>query len=280
MSAIIVPVNYFDECEDLTATTSEAAFPVTNLQSNVRSNVWRSTDLTSHVVEGTFGGNARPVSMFGIWPSGNEATLMGAEVRVQLWSDEAMSVSVYDQTLDFFDFSGTGWGSFAWGSHPWGVDPANRIARLTPLIRYFTGVTCASFRFTFTDSAMDATYFESRRIWLGDAVTATYMPSVLVPGWESQSQQERTPGGTLRRLVRTPTRRMTFELMFNTEAERAAFNDLLYASDPGREIVWSFFQDQGRKEHHFTIMGSMASQPPMPYEAVNFHTLRIEMVES
>lgn len=284
MAARILPVNFFDQVTDLAVTPAAVStMPVTNLQSNVRDRVWRSPNRDPQVFTGSYGGNSRQASAWGIFPGRGAASLLGVQARLELFSDAAYVTRVYDSgVLDVFTWSGMGWGDFAWGAHPWGVEVSDRAARLAPLLKFFTATAHGSWRITVTDSgAMDTTYFEASRFWIADYVEAPYnMVHGAAPAWRSNSQHQRSIGGSLRRLSRTQWRELRGEFVFATEADRAAWFALCYAADPGNEIVLSLFQDGTRRDRDFAVMGSLEVLNPVIWENENFHKLQLAIVES
>lgn len=282
----LTAVNFIDSdhVSDLAVLpVANTSYPVTNLQSDFGGDTWRSTSLASQVITGTYGGNARQISMWGIWPGRGTASLLGASVRVQLYSDAAYSTQVYDSgTLDVFTYTGVVWGTFPWGSHPWGVEYGDHAVRLTALIRYFTAVAVGSFKITITSGAVDTTYFEARRFWLGDYTEAPYNAQMGVePAWMPMGTSQRTYGGFLRRNRRAKYRTLRAEIHL-TDATRAAWQSLMYAAGPDVEVVFSLFQtaDGARLEADFTVMGSLTVLNPVVWQDVNVHTLKIEIEES
>lgn len=284
MSLKLLPVNFFDEATISVSPAAVSTLPLANLQSNVSDEVWRSPNLDPQVISGTWGGEARPVSSWGLWPGKGAASLIGAKVRVQLYSDTAYATQVYDSgTLDFFDFSGTGWGDFDWGVHPWGVEEGDYTARLAPLVKFFTQVSAGSFRITITNGgAVDTPYFEARRFWLAQAVEAPYTARPgAQPRWAPGSRQERTVGGVLQRQSRPSTRELSFELRLVTEAQRQVWSDLAYYCDPSREIVLSLFPGAGgRQERDHVVLGSFVDTRPLTFQSPYQHDLTLSIVES
>lgn len=287
MAIRIVPTNFIDveHCSDLAVTSSASAtMAVTNLQSNVRDKVWRSTSLAAQSITGTFGGNVRQISHWSIWPA-DGSSLIGAQVRVRLWSDVAKSTLVYDSgTLDFFTFTGDVWGTFLWGIQSWGVDNADKTARLAPRAKWFTAVAASAFQIDITNAGgVDTNYFESRRIVLGDYVEAPYGAGTGVqPAWQTNSEHSRTPGGSLRRLSRSKWRRLAFETIFEAEADRSAWSDLQYLCDPSREIVLALFPGDAteKKDRDHTALGSLEVLNPLVFENTAIHRLQLQIVES
>lgn len=287
MGARLVAVNFMDEdhVTDLAVSPSaHANYPITNLQNDVSSDTWRSTSLASQEITGSFGGNARRISMWGIWPSLGSSSLLGAKVRVQLYSDAARVTQVYDSgTLDVFTPTGEVWGTFPWGAHPWGVEHGHHQVRRTPLVRWFSAVSVGSFKITITNSgAVDTSYFEARRFVLGDYVEAPYNALLgCSASFKSNSERTRTRGGTSRRARKATWGALSCEIVLDSDETRAAWHSLCYACDPGAEIVFSLFQsgDGARLDQDFTHLGSLNVINPIVWENVNFHKLRIEIEE-
>jgi len=287
MALRIVPVNFLDaaHCTDLAVSPAAVStMPVTNLQSNIRDRVWRSTSLNAQVITGTFGGNARRISHLSIWPA-DGSSLIGAQIAVRMWSDVAQTTLVRNvAATDFFTFTGEVYNTFLWGIQSWGVANDDRTARLAPFSTWFTPIAVSAFEITITNAgAVDTPYFEARRIVIGDYVEAPYNALIgAAPAWRSGSQHQRSVGGALRRLSRARWRELRFETVFGTEADRSAWADLIYVSDPANEIVVSLFPGDAvpKTERDFTVLGSLEALNPIVFENVIFHRLQLAIVES
>jgi hypothetical protein len=278
---ILPPPNFFDEASIGVFPVELASLPVANLQSPIRDRVWRSPNLNSQVILGTWLGNARPISAWGIWP-GN---LVGAQIRVQLYALPTFATQVYDSgVLDVMTYSGVGYGSFAYGAQPWGIDFTDRTFRLAPLVKYFSEVAASSFSITITSAGgMDTNYFEARRIWFSKSIDAPFNARYgAAPAWASSSGQQRSIGGALRRRAGARWRNLKFETMFATEADRATWSDLQYLCDPAVELVLSLFpgDSSARRERDFTAMGSLEVINPMVFENFSVNTAQFQLTES
>lgn len=284
MAFRIVPVNDFDTATLSASPAAVTTLPATNLQSSVRDRLWRSTSLATQVIDGNWAGNVRRLSHFSLWPSGQASSLIGSSIRLQLWSDLAMSSSVYDQTWSFFTFTGPGWGDDPWGAFPWGCAYDDRTARLAPLSRWFTAVDASAFRITIANQgAVDTPYFEARRVVLGQYQEAPYSARYgASPQWQSNSLQRRAIGGSLRRQRQARWRELRFETFVLSDTDRAKWSDIVYASEPGSEVLVSLFAGDAdeRKERDFTVLGSLEAMNPMVFESHRFHRLQLAITES
>jgi hypothetical protein len=237
------------------------------------------------VILGSWVGNARTVSAWGLFPALGVASLLGARVRLQLYQSADYATQVYDSgVLDVFAWTGSSWGTFAWGGTPWGCDATDLTARRSAIVRYFAPVVCGSFRLEITSSgAVDTPYIEASRFWLANYVEAPYNADYgALPQWPSGAEQQRTVGASLRRLVRSNWRELQFQTKFLTDADRATWSDLLYLCNPATEIVLSLFPGDAdpRRERDFTVLGSLKDLNPMNWEKYNFHTARFAITES
>lgn len=282
MGLRILPVNYFDEATITVTPAAVSSLPVTNLQSNVSDRLWRSPNADYQVITGHWNGNLRPFSSWGLW--GGPYGLLGWQAQVEAFTDLALATRVYNSgVLEGFPFSGTGWGSFAYGGHPWGVDPADRTSRLAPLVRHFAEVTIAAFRITVrSGGALDVPFLEAERFWMAKDVLAPRNARFgAAPQWRSNSEHQRPPSGSLRRLARTRWRECRFDIVLTSEADRAAWADLVYACDPGNEIVASLFAGEGTKrERDFLVKGSLEVLNPEVFQEKDVHVIHFAIVES
>ena len=282
----IVPVNFFDEVTDLAVTSeASASLAVENLQSPVSGDVWRSTNLNAQVITGTFGGNARRISHLSIWPAREGSCLIGAQVAVRMWSDVAQTTLTRNAAAaNVFTPTGGNWNEFLWGIQSWNVDNDDRTARLQPFLSWFSPIAVSAFEITITNAgAVDKPYFEASRIVLGDYVDAPYNAGLgAAPQWGTTSRANRTRGGSRRSLTGTQHRELRFETVFDTEAERSKWSDIVRVCDPANEILISLFPGDAtpKKERDFTVLGSLESLNPMVFESTTLHRAQFAIVEN
>ena len=131
----IVPVNYADTAT-LTATSSATRFPITNLQSNIRDRVWRSTDQATQTLDGNLPVIAPlTVSAWGLWPGSLGMRL--SYLRMNIFEGTDLT---YDSGLhQFTQTMAVDWlgGSNAWGSHSYSSTPGNELGNLVGSFNVF-----------------------------------------------------------------------------------------------------------------------------------------------
>jgi hypothetical protein len=286
MAIRILPVNFFDQATVSVSPAALTNFPVTNLQSDVRSDRWRSPYLDPQVLLVDWGGETRPMSAWGIFPALEDACLIGVRARVQGYADLARTSQNYDSgEVDLVTFINAGWGAFPWGGQPWAFAATDRTARRAGRVKYFSRVTVAALKITITNAgAVDTPYFEASRIWVAEYVQAPYNAAPgAAPAWKPNADHNRTYGASLRRNRRSsPTRELRFSTKFTSEADRSIWSDLMYVCDPAAEIVVSLFPADAdpKKERDFTVLGSLETLNPQVFESNALHTLQLAVVES
>jgi hypothetical protein len=265
----VMPVNFFDSAT-LTSNCTPA-LPLSNMQVPARDLVWRSSGLGQQIIYGDWGGNARQLSAWGIWPGLGVASLVGANVRVEAYSDVARTTRVYDSTaLDVFTFSGGVWGTFLWGGQTWGADSLDRTARLSSIQQWFAPVTVAAFKITITNGgAVDTPYLEARRFWLADYLEAPDFANMGPSnGWMTNSQQVRTMGGSLRTRKRARWRELSFNFDLLNDADRATWADIIYQCELSNEVVFSMLpaDPTARITRDFTVLGMLKELKPLTWD--------------
>lgn len=282
MGLRLLPVNFFDQASISVSPAAVTTMPLTNLQSNIRSNVWRSTGLANQVISGSWGGNVRNVSAFAIWPGTGAAALIGSQVKLRLLANGS---EVYNSGfLDFFTYTGLAWGTFLWGVGPWGVEASDKTARLAPFLIYLTATPADAFEITIAATGgIDTSYFEARRIWLAEYVEAPQTAAEgAQPQWKSGSVQQRSIGGSLRRLKRAIWRELRFDTQFESETDRQTWSDLINLCDPANEIVIDLFPTEApaRRWRDHVVMGSMEVLNPLVFQLAELHKLQVAILES
>lgn len=276
----ICPQNFFDEATISASPSPPSGMPASNLQTTRRDEVCRSPSLTDFVISGSWDGDARTVDFWGIWPG----ALAGCKVRVELFSDATLSTRVYDSgTLDVVTVSAPAWGAFTWGAVPWAIDETDRTFRQAPAVRFLSSaVVAGSFRITISNSFTDFPYFEARRIWLAHSITAPFNAQFgLAPVVRDASEQVRTIGAALDVLDVDTYRAAQFDTVFETEADRAIWSDVLAYCGKTREVVVSLWPGEGsRRERDTTWCGYLEAINPVVFANANFHTLQLSLVES
>lgn len=264
----IVPVNAIDaDIAVLSASPALAStMPVSNLQLIARDRVARSTSLASQVISGTWSGSIKAVNCWGIF----RHNLLGAQVRLQLYGDVALTSQIYDSgAVDVYTGAPL-WGDFKWGEVPWGVAANDPLAGEAPYFKFLSSTYyAAGFKLTISNpGGMSASYFELSRLWLGEYLEAPYNPAYGKQlGWESSTQPGRTRGGSQRPLAGERWRTLKIDLTQATEADRGTWLDLSARLDMYKPCVVSVHPNLGgRGERDNTLEALLESLAPQAHE--------------
>lgn len=239
----IAPLNFHAQ-STLTTTHELTALPFTNSQNIARALVYRSTDALPYAPlgSGNWAGDTRKINCFALF----RHNLRNATVRLRLYSDLAMTAPVYD--------SGTvAVGTTIAATYDWGytvngpgTDP---LLPETPFMLWFTQVTgVKAYKIDVGAGTWAGSYVEVGSIFLGNALEFTYNPSSgLGLGWETNSSQVRTRGGSLRSNNMTRWKSLTFDLGWLAEAQRSTFLEVMAISGLVYDVLVSVHPEDGTR---------------------------------
>jgi len=254
----LVPYNFHDDATLTAQILPVAGFSIENTQDTQRSRVWRSVSGADQYVEGTYDdGISRTASFFSFF----RHRCHGGNVRLVLYSDVAYSSSVYDSgalpIINLTPTDGAAWGFDAYGGS--GTDP---YLTDTPYWKYFTPTAHKSFRIYFTGNVgtYGYSYWQVCRFFLGNyfepAFTAQYGAQINVV---SQSDRNRSRGGSLRTNIGPRWRTMQMDLIRVPESDRAAWLDIATRMGTDRDFVLSLFAGDGTRKERDHIVNCVFS---------------------
>lgn len=258
----IIPKNWTDEATITAVPDMIATLPATNLQTQYREQVARSS------------GVAVPQVLYLALPRQclfSGATLYRSNLsayatwRVQIYSDVAYSVQVYD--------SGTVNGSSpkTLGELLWGIDPLG--AGLWTDVGYavadlwFTRVAGQSVKVTISDPTNAAGYLEAARLVMGDYFDFTYAPSI-GSGLRmiDTTTFARSDGGSIRAERGFSYRELSLQFRFMAAVDRDRLTALLLDRGLTRDVYASVFPGVGGVyERNHKMLARMPSLGALTY---------------
>lgn len=157
--------NIADEGTLSSSPTAVSTLPVSNLQTQPRNEVWRSPDLSTQVISLVFSAN-QTASMVAVC-RGNLTT--GGTVRVQVYSDAAMTSQISDSTA-LAAFSTSGFADVdAWRYL------TDSFRGKKNFVYYFGRLTnVQGVKITITDASNPDGYMQYSRLFVGDYFEFTY----------------------------------------------------------------------------------------------------------
>lgn len=278
MSARLSIENYIDQSADLAVSVAAASsMPITNTQLTARDRIYRSTGVHNVVITGTWAGAGRRPTCFGMF----RHRAHGGKVRLQLYSDAALTTGVYDSgTVDIFDeqplFSEIDWG----GPYPF-LPEGDRLAYLAPYLLFFTApaASVAGFALTLTDCPHG--YWEIGRLWLGTHIELTYNAAAADVAPQTNASGSRSRGGSNRTSAGEVWRDMSLDFAFVTEAQRPIIADAAREVGTHRDIVLSLLHGYttAREVRDHIINGKFASLNPLSW-ASTIRSTRLTITEN
>lgn len=244
----IVPHNLHDDATVTGTGTAVTGFPVTYTQNTIRGRSLRISG-SSFVIKGTLAGT-RSASHLSLH---RHTIAAGATVTLELFSDAAWTSSVYDSTaLDIASFTDDSGGS----AFDFGLESAFTRSNV-PFVHWFTPTEFQSYEITLSSISSP----EVNRVFLGLGFEFQVNPDYGAPlSWSTNTDSNRTLGGSLRRNAGEQWRSLSLELNGIREAERQFLLDLMQRNGTSKDFVLSLFpEDETLMEAAYTLNATFTS---------------------
>ena len=281
-NAVFLLDNRLDSAS-LVASSSAAAMPVTNIQSEARSDVWRSGPGSSSTVDATFN-SAGTVGVLGFVDL-NMST--AGTLRVQAWTDAINgAANVFDMTYKpnvyGYDPNGAtylyGAGAYGIGNYGLATPLLDQLGRNVTVVLLSAPVSARFWRFTFTDG--NTAYQQVSRIYL-TAAAKTYTYNISY-GWKAsrreRSQKKESLGG--QRYVQKRDARLAISASFDylTEVERADVLSTIQTFGEVKPFVFSVFPENSAQGLTTSLYGTFES-PDVTHRNYNLTNYQFTVVE-
>lgn len=271
-NARFIPVNDFDDATLVATPAMEATMPETNAQLEARDRISRSTSIASQTYQGHWSGNERKPNGLIIKSNG-----WGGKVRFRIHGNVNYTDDNYDSgTVDLGGPLPT-LETFEWGVAPLGLTTSDLLAKESCYSLWWTGVTGASF--TLTLSQCQDLYWEVNRVVLGTYVEAPYNPVYGMSfGPMRNSEHTRMRGASLRSLSGGRWNELSANMVYATEAQRAAWLDLVSRITNNTVGVSIFPGVGGRQERDHVDVMALQDASPNAWSQPSFHESSIRMI--
>lgn len=261
----------------LSSSDFTATLPVTNLQLEGRARVARTTNATgTKTINGNFAGTTLCSAL--VLYAHNLSAAASWRLRLYNGANQTGTV-VYDSTT-VTPAAVVGWGVFSWGVEPWGSSIYSDWE--APVYStYFTATLALSFRLELTDTSNPAGYLQAGRLLIGRYLTPAYNPAYgLALRWDTNSQQRRTLGGSVRTDRRATFRRLAFDLETLDVSERALWLDLARSASLHREMFVSVYPGAGGElERDHALLAKFGQVPAAHLPVPERWSLKLEFIE-
>ncbi len=260
-------------------TTASASTPASNLLSDTKSLVWRSTlkignTLTVNFPSSTIVGGV-------ILPFCNLSST--ATIQVEGFSLANLGgTTVFNFTVTACPYEPLGW--WAWGSIPLGLNTyaygGGTYARAW--LPNNTQIACLSMRITINDASNAKSYIEASRLVIGSYWSPKYNTSFgLSTAVKDLSEHTRSESGDLvtNRGIRYNT--MNFDLKWLDKSDRNEFSKIVRGSGLPKPIFISLFPDDvdtGKEQIH-QIYGKQSQLGPLSHPVFEMYSSTIDIEE-
>lgn len=248
----------------LTATPPlVATLPPRHLQIPARALVGRTTSTADQLIPFTWGGQGWYMTFLTLNRHNLEA---GATWRVQLFSDAAWTNLIYDTRVSGTDipaFDYLSLGQLDWGVTPLGSSVFDGFLGQQYSLVYIPRVLALSGIVTISNSGNSAGYMEASRLFGGDAIEFSWNPENADFGWDEDTAQSRTDGGSLRSDGKVAFRTLDLKLTLKDEIQRAQLAEVLRYAGLRKDMFLSLYPGQGgRLERDHTGIYKLSGKLP------------------
>lgn len=275
MANLRVVYNNAADRATITASTTAGTLVAANLQTDYKSEVWRSTALAATLTF-TFP-TAELVGMVALC----FATLTSAATfRVRAYANAGDAVPAYDgpvtQCCPGVDFS-----NFQWGGVPLGANAYSYGGGAYGVVWFPVG-NYAKLTVDIVDSNT-LNYIEASRAVCGTYWSPTYNAEVgATINIHDNSKQERTDAGDLRVDRGTVSKSLSFDLNFLTQADRNQLYNILRGNGLFKSAFISLLPQDATDvigEQVFQVYGKLTKQGSIKYQLMTMFASQIEIEE-
>lgn len=272
----MIAVNQGDVATMTASPAVVATLPVTNLQTQPRAAVMRTTSTADQQVKLT-------------WPAAKLLSAVAlvrhnlssaATWRIQVYSDAAWTTLIYDSGA-VLAAPGKALGDLAWGLDPLGASVFTGWSYAFSSL-YFAPVAAQSVKITLSDTGNAAGYLEASRLFVGAHIEPQYTVSYGVKlGWKENTVTTRTDGGSLRSDPTLPYRTLSFNLDWIVESDRAVLLDALRQVGKRQDLWVTIFPGVGgAKERDYSMTAKVVNSPDLAHPSYGTYAAQFDLEES
>ena len=261
----------------LSSSDFTATLPVGNLQLEGRARVARTVNASgTKTINGNFAG-ATLCSALVLYGHNLSGT---ATWRLRLYNGTNQTGSVVYDSTTLTPQTVVGWGAFQWGVESWGSyifrDWEQPFYSL-----FFSDVYAVSFRLELVDTVNPSGYLQANRLIIGRYLSPYFNAAYgLALNWDTNSQQRRTLGGSVRTDRRATFRRLAFDLETLDAGERALWLDLARSASLHREMFISVYPGAGGElERDHALLAKFGQVPAAHLPVPERWSLKLEFIE-
>ncbi len=253
-----------------------ASLPVTNLQTQPRASVMRTTSAADQEIKLSWAA-ARILSAVALV---RHNLTSAATWRVQIYSDAAWTTLTYDSGA-VAAAPGKALGDLSWGIDPLGASVFTGWSYAFSSL-YFAPVAGQSAIITLSDAGNPDGYMQASRLFVGAHIEPQYNPSYgFKLGWKENTVTTRTDGGSLRSDPTVPYRTLSASLDWIAEEERASLLDALRQVGKRQDIWISVFPGTGgARERDYSMAAKVVTLPDIVQPSYGVYGAQLDLEEA
>lgn len=260
----------------ITATTSATNYPISNVLSDNKGSVWRSTSTISNTI--TLSWTTTQAMGAVILPFTNFSS--GATINITAWSAaNGTGTSLYTTgTISAVPYTLIKWDTVYTGVNAYGYGGGTCVRMYFPTIRS----DVMSITITIVDSGNTQGYMEIGRIVAGTYWSPTYNTEFgLSIDYNDTSQHSRTQSGNIITDIGPVYKTITFNLSYMNAADRNVLLQILKLNGMRKSMFISIFPNDTdiEREFMYQIYGRLSSNPTITYPMYSIYAASITIQE-
>ena len=278
MAANNLRVLYYNAADNatITATTSAASYPTSNMQNDIKGSVWRSTSVISNTITVNWA-TTQSINCI-ILPYTNLSKT--ATINITLYSGaNATGTTLYTTgTINAVPYTMPTWDTTYTGVNAYSYGGGTLVKQFTPS----TVANVLSATITIVDSANTQGYMEISRILAGVYWSPAYNTEFgLTVDYVDASSHSRSQAGNIITDIGPIHKSINFNLSYMTASDRNYLVQLIKLNGMRKPIYVSVFPNDGdlEKELLYQIYGKLSSNPTITHPMFTIYSSSITIEE-
>lgn len=276
MANLRILYNNLADTATITASTSAASFPTTNMQADIKGITWRSTSTVSNTITINWAAN----QTIGVLAMPFTNLTNTATINTTFWSGQnGTGTSLYTTgTITAVPYNLVTWGTVATGVNAYSYGGGSAVRVYTPSIL----TTVQSITITLVDGSNAQGYMEVSRIICGTYWSPTYNTEFgLTIDYVDQSTQSRSQAGNIITDIGPIHKVLNFTLSYLQKADRNMLLQIMKLNGMRNALFISLFPSDADIEKEFTyqIYGKLSSNATISHPMYSQYASSITIEE-
>lgn len=275
----IVYKNAVDHDACVLTCTAVPTLPLDNLKNPKRARITRIPSASSFMIKGTYGGMGVYASMFSLIRHNLQP---GATVRFKGYGTTDWAGATVADTNTFAAVDAATLGAVDFGVDQLGTSINDPFYGQQITTAWFTRCLILSWALEITDVDNTHGYIDASRLWIGDAFELAYNPSLgMELGWDEDTEQWPTDGGSLHADAGIPYRELSMDLGLVVESDRAVWMDIARYCGKRRDFFVSVAPEgTGEEIRDYSMQANFTTLPRLKSDQPTSNSTNIVIREA